>query len=117
MLYPLDTNIQIDYYLGFSRNNAVFYRNSDIAEAQLCSSVLYEENIWSTVHLQSPHQHKWKWSVSLLSLKKLSAAQSIVSGILYLFNPHTTAGLTINEGADPDVCRDIIMGLAPYSSG
>ena len=36
---------------------------------------------------------------------------SVFSGILYLFNPHTTAGLTINEGADPDVCRDIIMGL------
>lgn len=37
--------------------------------------------------------------------------QSCRSGILYLFNPHTTAGLTINEGADPDVCRDIIKGL------
>ena len=35
----------------------------------------------------------------------------LLSGVLYLFNPHTTAGLTINEGADPDVCRDILMGL------
>lgn len=34
------------------------------------------------------------------------------SGILYLFNPHTTAGLTINEGADPDVQTDIISGLS-----
>ncbi len=49
---------------------------------------------------------------------------SVFSGILYLFNPHTTAGLTINEGADPDVCRDIIMGLQhivpnnlPYKHG
>jgi len=32
-------------------------------------------------------------------------------GLLLLFNPHTTAGLTINEGADPDVKRDIIHGL------
>lgn len=32
-------------------------------------------------------------------------------GICYLFNPHTTAGLTINEGADPDVRDDIITGL------
>ncbi|MBN4048963.1 YjbQ family protein [bacterium AH-315-N22] len=32
-------------------------------------------------------------------------------GICYLFNPHTTAGLTINEGADPDVRTDIIKGL------
>lgn len=34
------------------------------------------------------------------------------SGLLYLFNPHTTAGLTINEGADPDVQTDIISGLS-----
>lgn len=38
-------------------------------------------------------------------------SETLLSGIVYLFNPHTTAGLTINEGADPDVCRDIIMGL------
>jgi secondary thiamine-phosphate synthase enzyme len=25
--------------------------------------------------------------------------------------PHTTAGITINENADPDVVRDILMGL------
>ena len=36
---------------------------------------------------------------------------SVSSGICYLFNPHTTAGLTINEGADPDVGDDIIKGL------
>ena len=35
----------------------------------------------------------------------------IKEGICYLFNPHTTAGLTINEGADPDVRTDIIKGL------
>lgn len=44
-------------------------------------------------------------------LNTIITNQSISSGILYLFNPHTTAGLTINEGADPDVCRDIINGL------
>lgn len=32
-------------------------------------------------------------------------------GICILFNPHTTAGLTINEGADPDVRNDIIDGF------
>jgi secondary thiamine-phosphate synthase enzyme len=31
----------------------------------------------------------------------------IESGICYLFVPHTTAGVTINEGADPSVQRDI----------
>lgn len=29
-------------------------------------------------------------------------------GALLLFSPHTTCGLTINEGADPDVRRDML---------
>src|SRR6185369_4881541 len=28
-------------------------------------------------------------------------------GVLTVFSPHTTAGITINENADPDVCRDM----------
>ena len=32
-------------------------------------------------------------------------------GIVTVFCPHTTAGITINENADPDVKRDIIVGL------
>lgn len=35
----------------------------------------------------------------------------ISNGTLILFNLHTTAGLTINEGADPAVQTDIIAGL------
>jgi secondary thiamine-phosphate synthase enzyme len=33
------------------------------------------------------------------------------SGICFLYNPHTTAGLTINEGADPAVQDDIVSAL------
>lgn len=32
----------------------------------------------------------------------------IDEGILCLFNPHTTAGLTINEGCDPAVRHDLL---------
>jgi secondary thiamine-phosphate synthase enzyme len=35
----------------------------------------------------------------------------ITKGICYLYVPHTTAGITINEGADPSVQRDIINAL------
>ncbi|HLA00589.1 MAG TPA: secondary thiamine-phosphate synthase enzyme YjbQ [Thermodesulfovibrionales bacterium] len=31
----------------------------------------------------------------------------VQEGICYLYVPHTTAGITINEGADPSVQRDI----------
>ncbi len=33
-------------------------------------------------------------------------------GMVDIFIPHTTAGVTINEGADPSVARDIVAGLA-----
>lgn len=33
-------------------------------------------------------------------------------GVCYLFVPHTTAAVTINEGADPSVKRDIAISLA-----
>lgn len=36
---------------------------------------------------------------------------SFDDGLCFLFNPHTTAGLTINEGADPAVRADLIAGL------
>ena len=35
----------------------------------------------------------------------------IKSGICHVFVPHTTAAVTINENADPDVPRDIITSL------
>ena len=38
-------------------------------------------------------------------------------GAVIIFVPHTTAGVTINEGADPDVRRDIeqtLSRLIPY---
>jgi secondary thiamine-phosphate synthase enzyme len=35
----------------------------------------------------------------------------ITSGVCNVFIPHTTAGVTINENADPNVIRDIIREL------
>ena len=42
------------------------------------------------------------------------------SGMVYVFSPHTTAGVTINEQYDPDVARDIEMEMAklvPWNDG
>lgn len=35
----------------------------------------------------------------------------VKDGIAVVFVPHTTAGVTINENADPDVVKDILSGL------
>lgn len=37
---------------------------------------------------------------------------NIMKGVCYLYVPHTTAGITINEGADPSVQRDILNTLS-----
>ncbi|MBM7871398.1 secondary thiamine-phosphate synthase enzyme [Clostridium pascui] len=36
---------------------------------------------------------------------------NVKDGIAVVFIPHTTAGVTINENADPDVVHDILLGL------
>jgi len=35
----------------------------------------------------------------------------VTNGIAVIFCPHTTAGITINENADPDVVHDFLIGL------
>jgi secondary thiamine-phosphate synthase enzyme len=43
--------------------------------------------------------------------------EGIAKGICCLFVPHTTAGVTVNEGADPSVQRDIqntLSRLVPH---
>jgi len=40
-------------------------------------------------------------------VQKVVAASGVESGICYLYVPHTTAAITINEHADPDVARDV----------
>ena len=45
------------------------------------------------------------------SVGSIVAKSDIVNGICTVFVPHTTAGITINENADPDVRADIIKEL------
>lgn len=42
------------------------------------------------------------------------------NGVVTVFVPHTTSGITINENADPDVVRDIMRALdsaVPWEAG
>ena len=44
-------------------------------------------------------------------LRDIIGESKIKNGICHVFIPHTTAAVTINENADPDVPRDLIAGL------
>lgn len=44
-------------------------------------------------------------------VERAISEEEIAEGVCYLFVPHTTAGITINEGADPSVRQDILKEL------
>ncbi len=44
-------------------------------------------------------------------IQTVVSKNKIKDGVCFIFCPHTTAGLTINENADPSVRRDIINTL------
>jgi secondary thiamine-phosphate synthase enzyme len=51
--------------------------------------------------------------------KEISKAR-VEDGVCTVYVPHTTAGVTINEGADPAVCEDIMTklnGMVPPNAG
>ena len=44
-------------------------------------------------------------------IQELVRQSGVTEGVCHLFEAHTTAGLTINENADPSVQADILMVL------
>lgn len=44
-------------------------------------------------------------------VQRLVDKSSVKEGVCICFVPHTTAGITINENADPDVVADMIYAL------
>lgn len=44
-------------------------------------------------------------------IEKILKESKVEEGIMTLFVPHTTAGVTINEDADPTVVEDMLMVL------
>ena len=49
-------------------------------------------------------------------LRQTLGASGVADGLVTAFVPHTTAGITINENADPDVVTDLLAfleGLCP----
>jgi secondary thiamine-phosphate synthase enzyme len=44
-------------------------------------------------------------------IQSIVSKSNVKNGICVVFVPHTTAGITINENADPSVVRDILKEL------
>ena len=53
------------------------------------------------------------------TVQKAASEEKIEEGVCLVYTPHTTAAVTINENADPDVPRDILAALeraVPFSA-
>ena len=53
-------------------------------------------------------------------IERMLSDSNIKNGLCHIFVPHTTAGITINEGADPSVAKDIVSAfkkLIPWEGG
>ena len=44
-------------------------------------------------------------------VREAVAKSGVMDGLAVIYCPHTTAGITINENADPDVVHDLLIGL------
>lgn len=53
-------------------------------------------------------------------VQRIITESGVKEGVCHVFVPHTTAGVTINENADPDVVRDLKMifdRVVPWEGG
>ena len=58
--------------------------------------------------LTTNREHFYNITAQLLEAVKKSG---VTDGHAIIYCPHTTAGITINEDADPDVALDLLLGL------
>src|ERR1700693_217581 len=58
-----------------------------------------------TVHVKTSRRTEW---VNITSeVTRCVTTSGVSQGVRQIYIPHTTAGITINEGDDPDVARDM----------
>jgi secondary thiamine-phosphate synthase enzyme len=56
-------------------------------------------------------QRRDQWVEITGKVRELVRGEKIKSGSVIVYVPHTTAGITINENADPDVVHDVLKQL------
>ena len=63
-------------------------------------------------------ERRTQWVDITAQVRDAVSSRRVKDGVVTVFVPHTTAGVTINEGADPDVMDDVeraLERLVPWS--
>jgi secondary thiamine-phosphate synthase enzyme len=67
----------------------------------------------SAFNVRTSQQAEWLNVTS--EVEKAVAASGVTEGVCVVFVPHTTAAVTVNENADPDVPHDVNFALNQIS--
>lgn len=67
------------------------------------------KSMMHTIQLQTTKRDEWQDITA--RVETIVEKSGIKEGNVIVYCPHTTAGITINENADPDVVRDVVMRL------
>ena len=67
----------------------------------------------STFPVRTGQQNEWLNVTG--EVQRAVASSGVTEGICVVFVPHTTAAVTVNENADPDVPRDVGFALDQIS--
>ena len=60
--------------------------------------------------LSGQHRHEDFYDITP-QVREAVSKSGVKGGVAVVYCPHTTAGITINENADPDVVHDLLLGL------
>jgi secondary thiamine-phosphate synthase enzyme len=69
--------------------------------------------VLSDFTIQTRSQNEWRDITA--EVRKIIIDSGVREGICVVFVPHTTAAVTINENADPDVPRDMLAAMNAIS--
>jgi secondary thiamine-phosphate synthase enzyme len=73
-----------------------------------------------TETLRIKTSRRTEWVNITAEIVRRVAAIGVSAGVCQIYSPHTTAGITVNEGYDPDVARDMEMAfdrMVPRDAG
>jgi secondary thiamine-phosphate synthase enzyme len=80
---------------------------------RLIKAYNYSMTTLSAFNLETAQKDDW---IDITGeVQKAVAASGVREGICLVFIPHTTAAVTVNENADPDVPRDLMFALGLIS--
>ncbi len=68
-------------------------------------------DIWTSMQLTLSTTTRVEMIDITRRVQQLITQEDLLQGLCMVYVPHTTAGVTINESADPSVAADILMAL------